>query len=132
LDCYVATNAYREMMGLPAVMAEETIVKCARGHSEEMQRLGYFAHDSPVEGRKSPGDRARLAGWGGGVSENIARGQPTGRAAVQSWIHSSGHHRNILGTRWTHLGVGKSPEGFFWTQNFSKAAAKVPTKPAGG
>jgi uncharacterized protein YkwD len=132
LDCYVATNEYREMMGLPAVMAEETIVKCARGHSEEMQRLGYFAHDSPVEGRKSPGDRARLAGWGGGVSENIARGQPTGRAAVHSWVHSSGHHRNILGTKWTHLGVGKSPEGFFWTQNFSKAATKVPQKPAGG
>lgn len=126
LDCYHATNAYREMMGLGAVMGEASLVECARGHSEEMQRLGYFSHTSPVDGRRSPGDRARLAGWGGGVSENIARGQPTGRAAVGSWIRSSGHHRNILGAGWTHLGVGKSPEGLFWTQNFARGAAKVP------
>jgi uncharacterized protein YkwD len=132
LECYVATNAYREMMGLPAVMAEEAIVKCARGHSQEMQELNYFSHTSPVEGRASPGDRARLAGWGAGVSENIARGQPTGRAAVHSWIHSSGHHRNILGSGWTHLGVGKSKEGNFWTQNFSRGATKVPAKPGQG
>ena len=129
LECYQVTNAYREMFGLGAVQADERLVKCARGHSEEMHELKYFAHSSPVAGRKSPGDRAQLAGWGGSVSENIARGQTTGAGAVGSWIHSSGHHRNILGKSWTHLGVGKAKEATFWTQNFARGGTKVPPIP---
>jgi uncharacterized protein YkwD len=79
-----------------------------------------------VKQRQSPGDRARLAGWGGGVSENIARGQDTPAGAVHGWINSSGHHRNVLGRGWTHLGVGFAPGGFFWTQNFGRGSAKPP------
>lgn len=125
--CHAATNAYRVMMGRRAVMIAPKLVIAARGHSQEMKDLGYFAHNSPTPGRKSPGDRARLAGWGGGVSENIARGQPTGPAAVRSWVGSSGHHRNILGARWTHLGCGQAENAAFWTQNFGAGASEPPT-----
>jgi uncharacterized protein YkwD len=120
------TNAYRLMMGRRAVMIDDRLVLAARGHSEEMASIGYFAHDSPTPGRKSPSDRARLAGWGGGVSENIARGAPTPAGAVAGWIGSSGHHRNLLGLGHTHLGVGYAPNGHFWTQNFGRGALKPP------
>ncbi|MSR75457.1 MAG: FHA domain-containing protein [Planctomycetes bacterium] len=115
--CIRATNDYRLMMGLDPVLPDDRLVKCARGHSEEMQRLGFFSHTSPTKGREGPGQRARLSGWTGGVSENIAMGQATGGSAVAAWRHSSGHHRNLLG-RWTHLGCGKA-DGAWWTQNFS-------------
>jgi uncharacterized protein YkwD len=127
-DCYTATNEYRVMMGLKAVMADPKLVQCARGHSIEMHELNYFSHTSPTEGRRSPGDRAQLAGWGGSVSENIARGSEDGFGVVVQWCHSSGHHRNILGRRWTHLGVGRAPEAAFWTQNFATGRAKPPKK----
>lgn len=112
------TNVYRMTMGLTAVKIAEPLIQAARGHSTEMQERGYFSHTSPVKGRTRPSDRARLAGWGGGVSENIARGSSTPQGAVNGWIHSSGHHRNILGRGWVHLGAGLSPKDWFWTQNF--------------
>ena len=117
------TNEYRMLMGRRPVKIEEALVLAARGHSQEMKDLGYFAHNSPTEGRRTPSQRAQLSGWGGSVSENIARGQSTAAAAVNGWINSSGHHRNILGRRWTHLGVGKSEGGYFWTQNFASGSS---------
>ena len=120
------TNAYRLMMGRRSVMIDDRLVTAARGHSEEMSALKYFAHDSPTPGRKSPSDRAKLAGFGGGVSENIARGQPLPVNAVEGWIGSSGHHRNILGAGHTLLGVGYCENGRFWTQNFGRGALKPP------
>jgi uncharacterized protein YkwD len=127
-EVHRVTNAYRAMMGRRAVMIDDRLVLAARGHSEEMARLGYFAHESPEAGRRSPTDRARLAGWNGGVSENIARGAPTPAAAVQGWIGSSGHHRNLLGAGHTHLGVGYAANGSFWTQNFGRGSPKPPKK----
>jgi len=127
-DCYTATNNYRVMMGLRAVMAAPALVKAARDHSQEMKDKGYFAHRSPTPGRETPGQRAQLAGWGGSVSENIARGRPDGFAVVAQWCQSSGHHRNILGKRWTHLGAGKARDGAFWTQNFGVGRANPPQR----
>ena len=114
------TNVYRMTMGLRAVKIAEPLILAARGHSTEMQKLKYFSHTSPVKGRTSPSDRARLAGWGGGVSENIARGSSSAQGSVNQWIHSSGHHRNILGRGWGNLGVGLSPQNWYWTQNFGR------------
>lgn len=127
-DCYTATNRYRVMMGLRAVMGDPALIQCARGHSQEMKDLGYFSHTSPTAGRRSPGARAKLAGWGGSVSENIARGRSSGFDVVRQWCGSSGHHRNILGKGWTHLGAGKAKDGAFWTQNFGKGRSKPPRK----
>ncbi len=118
-ECHEATNAYRVMMGFDPVVPDARLVKSARGHSEEMKKLGYFSHTSPTKGQEDPGQRAKLAGWGSGVSENIAQGQLTGAASVASWRASSGHHRNLLGN-WTHLGCGKASAGEYWTQNFSR------------
>ncbi|MCA9321509.1 MAG: CAP domain-containing protein, partial [Planctomycetes bacterium] len=117
------TNAYRMLMGLRPVKIEETLVLAARSHSQEMKDLGYFAHESPDPKRRSPTMRAQIAGWGGSCSENIARGSSTPAMAVAGWIGSSGHHRNLLGAGWTHLGCGKAADGFFWTQNFAKGAS---------
>lgn len=125
------TNAYRVMMGRRALQTDDRLVKAARGHSQEMADLGYFGHKSPTPGRTNPGDRARLAGWGGGVSENIARGNNNPARVVEQWLHSSGHHRNLLGARHTHLGVGASEDGGFWTQNFGRGAVS-PDKPRAG
>ena len=126
LEVLRLTNAYRLMMGLRAVMGDDRLTLCARGHSQEMQDLGYFAHTSPTEGRRSPSERARLSGWGSGVSENIARGSTEPARVLGQWLGSSGHHRNVLGARHTHLGVGMSDNERFWTQNFSTASSKPP------
>jgi uncharacterized protein YkwD len=52
------------------------------------------------------------------VSENIHRGSGSPEGAHNGWVHSSGHHRNILQKLWTEMGTGQA--GRYWTQNFGR------------
>ena len=112
--CILATNEYRMLMGLKALKAFEPLVQAARKHSEEMKRLGYFSHNSPVPANASPGKRCANEG-ASYTGENIAMGQRSGRPTFRQWYNSSGHHRNILGNH-NSIGIGQS--GHYWTQNF--------------
>jgi uncharacterized protein YkwD len=80
-----------------------------------MYRRNYFSHINPE--RRNVGERLRDVGadWVL-VAENLAEGQPTAQAAVQSWLGSPGHRRNLEDCRYTHTGVGLR-EGR-WTQIF--------------
>jgi uncharacterized protein YkwD len=91
------TNDYRMKMGRLPVEIDERLVKCCKKHSQEMNRLGYFSHTSPTKGRETPGKRAALEGYEGGVGENIFTGMGSAGAAFNAWYNSSGHHRNMLG-----------------------------------
>jgi uncharacterized protein YkwD len=66
--------------------------------------------------KRTPSDRARLMGFNGGVSENLAICGGA-QSAHNGWIHSSGHHRNILGL--THRIMGAGNSGRRWGQVFS-------------
>jgi FHA domain-containing protein/cysteine-rich secretory family protein len=114
----LVTNEYRIMFGhRPAVLINDQLVEAARGHSDDMSRLGFFAHFSPVPGKRTPGDRMKLAKYPAeGGSENIHAGSGSPEGAHNSWITSSGHHRNILTPMWVELGTGQA--GRYWTQNF--------------
>jgi hypothetical protein len=107
-------NRLRILLGTNALLIDPKLCLAAQGHSEDMQRLGFFAHESPVEGKRTPGDRAAKAGTSGGA-ENIARGQRTAKSANQAWWYSPGHHKNMLGGH-ARIGLGRKDE--FWTQMF--------------
>ncbi len=113
---------------LRAVRIDNRLVKSARGHSEDMARRGYFAHQAPPDpatgqGATGPADRMMAQGYQGyGYSENIAMSASPTQAHVM-WIHSSGHHRNIL-TGWTDLGSGVGGRNF--TQNFGSGGGARP------
>ncbi len=112
------TNAYRIMFGhRTAVKINAELTMSARGHSQDMARLGFFAHDSPVPGKHKLQDRVRLANYPMmGTGENIHRGSGSPQGAHNGWEHSSGHHRNLLDKPWREMGTGHS--GRHWTQNF--------------
>jgi hypothetical protein len=109
------TNDYRALMGRHPLVIDLRLLVAARGHGEEMERLGYFGHMSPVPERRTPYDRMRLAGYAHGGSENLATND-SAEGAHQAWLHSSGHHRNILGGGHTEFACGQ--RGRYWTQNF--------------
>ncbi len=113
------TNEYRLMFGhRRALRIHPMLVTSARGHSEDMSKLGFFDHFNKFNPEKhSPDDRMKLAGYQpAGDSENIYAGGSSPESAHQGWIHSSGHHRNILTPAWVEMGSGLS--GNHWTQNF--------------
>jgi len=113
------TNLYRIMFGHWPVRIVEPLVLSSRGHCEEMSRIGYFSHFSPTAGRRTPGERMRLAGYKYGISENIIMGRTDPKSAHAGWCHSSGHHRNLLMAAWTEMGTGHS--GRYMCQNFGQA-----------
>ena len=91
-------NKERRKQKVPVLLEARRLVKAAGGHSRDMVRRQYFAHNSP-EG-KDPGDRITATGyrfstWG----ENIAWGSGklgTPASIVRSWMKSPGHRANIL------------------------------------
>ncbi|MCX6876746.1 MAG: CAP domain-containing protein [Verrucomicrobia bacterium] len=112
-------NKERGITGLSLLRLEEKLCAATRGHSEDMARLGFFAHESPVEGKTSPWDRARLAGFTGNASgENIFMGSPGFAAAYQAWFGSDGHRFIMFGEGANVLGVGIA--GVHWTLNTGK------------
>ena len=97
-----------------------------------MTRRGFFAHQAPPnpatgEGPTGPADRMQKQGYfGWGYSENIAMSASPTQAHVM-WLHSSGHHRNIL-RGWTDLGSGVAGRDF--TQNFGNGGGGKAGHPA--
>ena len=118
------TNGYRLMMGRHAVKIHDQITRAARMHCVDMNRLGFFAHDNPHEPEKrTPSMRAAMFGYvGSGFSENIAVSGGA-QSAHNSWLNSSGHHRNILGKSWRLMGAGN--DGNKWCQNFSISESRA-------
>jgi hypothetical protein len=114
------TNEYRAMFRHRPLAIVASICTASQEHADEMSKLGYFAHMSPIPGRKTPFDRMKLAGYRYGVSENIALTDAAMSAHV-AWCHSAGHHRNLLSPAHEEIGIGAS--GRNWVQNFG--AGKV-------
>jgi uncharacterized protein YkwD len=107
-------NNFRAIFALTPMRMEEKLSEAAVGHSQDMASLGFFSHTSPVEGKSSPGDRARMAAfkhaWSG---ENIFMGSGSPISAYNAWFGSDGH-RFIMFSNGPNL-IGIGPHGKHWT-----------------
>jgi uncharacterized protein YkwD len=101
-------NIERRKRGLPSLKSDAKLRRAAAGHSRDMVRRRYFDHTTPSG--KTPGDRARAAGYNWStVGENIAWGGgrfATPRSIVRMWMNSPGHKANILGSSYRDAGSG--------------------------
>jgi uncharacterized protein YkwD len=112
-------NEERANVGLKALVWDDRLVPIARQHSEEMFKLKYFSHQSPVKG--SPFDRLKA----GGVTytragENLAYAQSV-TIAHRGLMQSQGHRENILRAEFTRIGIGVITAGAYgrmFTQMF--------------
>jgi len=101
------TNAERSNAGLPALRANSQLMEAAQLHADQMARLGRLEHVLSGGQYPRPEDRLAAAGYRwSAYAENIAMGQSSAAAAMDSWMHSSGHRANILKTNVTEMGVG--------------------------
>jgi len=109
------TNELRALLGLTALVLDPKLCEAGRGHSKDMVDKGFFAHESPVPGKKTPWDRAKLAGTSASA-ENIFAGSSDPASAVGAWFHSPGHHVNMLNPGHRRMGMGR--HNGHWTQLF--------------
>ena len=122
---YQMINQQREKNGVKPLKFSEMAYKAAKFHSNDMAELGFFSHVSP-DG-KQIGDRLKKFGfktmnrtWGENIAMNFNLPDPL-KHAVDSWMNSEGHRKNILNPKFQYTGVAieKDPDGkYYYTQVF--------------
>ncbi|MFF5705018.1 sigma-70 family RNA polymerase sigma factor [Streptomyces sp. NPDC012794] len=112
-------NSERAAAGCGPLREDAQLRDAAQRHSADMARRDFFSHTNP-DGA-DPGARTTAAGYRWSTyGENIARGQQTAQAVMDSWMKSPGHRANILNCSFKDIGVGihSGSGGPWWTQNF--------------
>lgn len=106
-----ALNRVRKEHGLVPLRASKPLATAARGHSRSMAEHGFFQHSSydgsafwtrikplykPVQGRY----------WGAG--ENMVWASPglSAEQAIDLWMKSPPHRKNMLTPGWRDVGIG--------------------------
>ncbi|WP_433175503.1 sigma-70 family RNA polymerase sigma factor [Actinoallomurus sp. CA-150999] len=113
-------NTQRAKNGCGPLRVDGRLHTAAQRHSDDMAARHFFDHTDP-DG-KSPGDRITATGYRwSGWAENIAAGQQTPTAVMNSWMNSPGHRANILNCGYKDIGVGVADGrgGPWWTQDFA-------------
>jgi len=106
----VAINDVRARRSLPPLRISPALAAAAMQHSREMGARGYFAHKS-FDGTSFWRRIARYYGSDGyhswSVGENLlwSSSSLTAKAAVDLWMKSPPHRRNLLGPRWRQIGL---------------------------
>ncbi|MBC1603306.1 CAP domain-containing protein [Listeria rocourtiae] len=109
------SNIFRERYGKGKLSWNEDVAQVAYGHSVDMYENKYFDHDSPTYGTLA--DRMNRANIDYmKAAENIASNYLDGPAAVEGWLNSAGHRKNLFDNSFTNMGAGTYRK--FYTQNF--------------
>jgi uncharacterized protein YkwD len=109
------TNMIRKRHQLSVMKWNDKASHVAFLHSKDMKEQQYFAHVSPTTGElKDRLKRGEVSYKAAG--ENIAYNYVDGIAAVEAWMNSEGHRKNMIYPTYTSLGVGVDKK--YYTQNF--------------
>lgn len=103
-------NAVRKRNGLVPLRLSRPLSNAADLHARAMGTYGFFAHESR-DGSAFWKRVQRFYGPGGydtwSVGENLlwSTGSLSGARALELWMASPGHRKNILTPRWREIGV---------------------------
>ncbi len=117
----VLVNKHRTAMGLGTLKMNDDISTAADKHSRNMATnkipFGHNGFDNRMAGLRS-----KIKGTNG-WAENVAYGAATADEAVEMWLGSPGHKKNIEGSyNLTGIGIAKGKDGqLYYTQIFVKA-----------
>ena len=125
-------NTMRADKGLKPLKLCSTLNKAAQDYAREMATQNFYAHEG--KDGSTPGERIQSAGYkwqssntASGIAENIAVGQGSVKEVLKDWKNSTGHFKNMTGSKFTHVGFGmaenqKSAFKKYWVQNFGYGA----------
>lgn len=117
----------REPFGAaPPLTLAPALDRAAMAHSKDMADHDLFDHIG--SDRSTPSDRVARTGYRWRmIGENIASGITAADEVVEGWLNSPHHCENIMGPRFTQMGVAyyfnpRSRDGLYWTQVFGTPA----------
>lgn len=129
---------YGSMGPVGPLVWSDKLYEAAYAHSYDMARSSHFSHD----GSGSKNDRAAVEmGLGrgsklrdrmsyteyrwGAIGENIAAGQRSAQAAMDAWLRSDEHCKNLMNGHFTEVGMAYHPSNdqfrTYWAQNFGNS-----------
>ncbi|MDU8929586.1 CAP domain-containing protein [Alisedimentitalea sp. MJ-SS2] len=98
------TNQFRAQNGLGPLAVSPVLEAVAEVHGRDMAKKGIFSHTG--SDGSSVGKRAKRQGYKFClIAENIAKGQRSPQAVMQSWTTSKGHRKNMLLRKAREIGV---------------------------
>lgn len=108
---------------VPPLVLDTTLTSVATAHARDMARTGRMAHEG--SDGSTAADRVTRAGYvWRTVAENVAAGDRTAEAVMQTWLASPGHCTNLMNPHVREMGIGysfeaSSPKGTYWAQVFA-------------
>ena len=121
---FLLINEIRRKNGMKDLIWSDQVANIARQHSQSMATNKFFSHrgldGSMIDDRA---DAVGLKKWWA-IGENIAFNRGYAKPAefaVECWMDSQGHRRNLLDARWRETGVGvavNSDGSYYFTQVF--------------
>jgi uncharacterized protein YkwD len=101
-------NAFRAQHGLAKLRLNTQLTVAAHAHSQQMAQKGYFAHESAdgsVFWKRLRSFYLSARSWS--VGENLLWSSPgvDGGRALQMWLESPEHRKNLENPAWREIGV---------------------------
>lgn len=125
------TNEERKKYRRKRLIYSLALDQSAQEHSQDMAKLNFFSHTSSIQEKRSLYDRINLVNFtaysmGENIASNYTSTEQTyldlAENVIELWMLSPGHKRNILDSKFTHIGCGgyinKNRE-LLSTQNFT-------------
>jgi uncharacterized protein YkwD len=97
-------NDLRRRAGLPSLAPNPLLDRISQKHAEDLLRRSYHGHGTP-EGL-GPSDRARADGYLPGIGENIVEQRYSVQEALDAWLESPPHRRNLFDPDIREVGLG--------------------------
>ncbi len=120
------TNTYRTAAGLPVLRVSYALTVAALWKSTDMAVNHYGTHDDSF---RTWDQRFRDCGYSianAWMGENIAGGNASGDATLQQWVNSPHHNENLLGEKFTAVGIKrvksadpKDTYGWYWSMELA-------------
>lgn len=105
------------MPPVDSVLWDFSLAQAALSHSEDMNTNNFLSHESS-DGSDLPARLARVGYLWSAISENVSKGYATPQEALNGWLASEGHCKNIMNGNFLHMGSGR--DGVYWTEVFGK------------
>ncbi len=97
---------------VPALKWSAALKAAALAHSADMNAKGFFGHTG--SDGSNTGQRIAIQGYiASTYGENIAKGSFTEKAAIDGWMNSPDHCKNIMNGSFKEIGIARS--GDYWT-----------------
>lgn len=115
-------NEYRRSQNLPPLTLNSAISEQARIHSQNMADSKVLSHRGFEERVDAIGQTISYRSAAENVATNLGYSDP-GNQAVEGWIQSPGHQKNMVGNyNLTGIGIAITPGGqYYFTQIFIRS-----------